>query len=146
MFVKYINRYQKAEPEWVHEVLDMHAGDQQAAFHAVLAAVKTDVSTEDPFVRTVHACCFASRHWWWDGLARLKQLGVIQHVDVFGSDGQKMSFLWANLQPLPAATRDWYRAAGDVDCPVCGFFYRLHPEDPADVDLIVLCNGDRVKL
>lgn len=61
--------------------------------------------------------------------------------------------LAATLTPLPAETREWYRAAGDCLCETCGHPYRLHPGDPASIfdwqnipALHVLCNGDRVKL
>lgn len=56
-----------------------------------------------------------------------------------------------SLTPLPAATREWYRAEGSCLCE-CGYEYRLHPPDPDDLDyqgnpfMHVLCNGDRVKL
>jgi hypothetical protein len=45
-----------------------------------------------------------------------------------------------------------YHAAGDCVCDVCGREYRQHPVDEdqlsytGDPFLIVLCNGDRVKL
>lgn len=67
------------------------------------------------------------------------------------SEREIRRMLKERLQPLPAETREWYRAAGDCLCPVCGHPYRLHPGDPAtavDGSLVleVLCNGDRVKL
>lgn len=47
-----------------------------------------------------------------------------------------------------------YRASGQCICPECGYEYYLHPEDTAperlsydgNPFLIILCNGDRVKL
>jgi hypothetical protein len=43
--------------------------------------------------------------------------------------------------------RDWYRASGNATCPVCLEKYCLHPEDRfSEPGLVLLCNGDRVKL
>ena len=50
------------------------------------------------------------------------------------------------LTPQPEWTFEWFRAAGDCECPVCGHEYRLHPVDETDEWLHVLCNGERVKL
>lgn len=46
----------------------------------------------------------------------------------------------------PKQMREWYRSAGDCLCPLCDREYRLHPSDPEDEFLHILCNGDRVKL
>lgn len=52
------------------------------------------------------------------------------------------------LDPLPAAREsgEWCRASGDCVCERCLLEFRLHPVDPRDEFLHVLCNGDRVKL
>ena len=82
MFNKYINKFDKVEAEWVLEVLDMHDGDEPKARAAVIAAVDRLIARNNGqdveltrFDRTVDACCFASRNWWFVGLARLKELG-----------------------------------------------------------------------
>jgi hypothetical protein len=84
MFTKYLNQFQKAEAEWVQEVLDMHDGDERKARGAVLAAVqeiikhrKGEKAELTEFERSVDAACFASRMWWPIGLDRLRELGRI---------------------------------------------------------------------
>lgn len=54
--------------------------------------------------------------------------------------------------PLPEHSGKDYRAAGDCVCEACGKEYRRHPYDFWELSyddrpfLMVLCNGDRVKL
>jgi hypothetical protein len=79
MFVKYLNHFQKAEAEWVQEVLDMHDGDEPKARAAVLASVDRIMAQGElsAFDQAIEACCFASRMWWPVGLARLRELGRV---------------------------------------------------------------------
>lgn len=82
MFYKYLNKFGKAETEWVQEVLDMHSGNEPQAKAAVLAALDRVIARGGghwgeltPFERSVEACCVANRMWWPDGLDGLKKLG-----------------------------------------------------------------------
>lgn len=82
MFTKYLNRFQKAEAEWVLEVLDMHGGDYDKARQAVMDALNRLTGKAEPnpelasFDTTIHGCFFASRDWWPIGMKRLAELGL----------------------------------------------------------------------
>jgi hypothetical protein len=82
MFTKYLNKFQKAEAEWVLEILDMHDGDYENSRQAVMDAMnrltkKADAIPElKAFDDTIAACFFASRDWWAIGMRRLAELGL----------------------------------------------------------------------
>lgn len=86
MFTKYINKFGKAEAEWVMEILDMHNGDEEKAKEAIIASVHRLIKHRDnphspseltDFDQRIDAAFFASRDWWLIGLSKLHQLGVI---------------------------------------------------------------------
>ncbi len=98
MWSKYANQHGNAEAEWVHEVLDMHDGDERRAFSAVemsLAHViawrrKHPTATMYPerghlefevteFERNVEAATWATGgRWWADGLRRLREIQMAE--------------------------------------------------------------------
>lgn len=83
MFTKYINKFGKAEAEWVMEVLDLHDGDEQKAKDAILASINNLLDNRSKpellssFDRGIDAAFFASSRWWQIGLAKLRELGKI---------------------------------------------------------------------
>lgn len=63
---------------------------------------------------------------------------VIRHV---------LKMLLSPQPPVKSLGKDeWFRAAGACLCPVCLQEYCLHPDDEQYPELVVLCNGWRVKL
>jgi hypothetical protein len=82
MFTKYLNKFQKAEAEWVLEILDMHGGDYDKARQAVMDALNRLTKNAEPiadlkrFDDCVAAAFFASRDWWAIGMRRLAELGL----------------------------------------------------------------------
>lgn len=78
VFTKYINTLGNAEAEWALEVLEMHDNDEEKAKNALRESVERLIADNDnltDFDKQVDACCFASRDWWFDGIARLRTLG-----------------------------------------------------------------------
>lgn len=82
MFTKYLDKFQKAEAEWVLEVLDMHDGNYEKAKQGVLDALNrlTQKAETIPdlkaFDDAIAAAFFASRDWWPIGMERLAELGL----------------------------------------------------------------------
>jgi hypothetical protein len=82
MFTKYLNKFQKAEAEWVLEILDMHGGDYHKARQAVMDALNRLTKKAEPiaelkaFDDCIAAAFFASRNWWPIGIERLRELGL----------------------------------------------------------------------
>jgi hypothetical protein len=87
MFTKYLNKFKKAEAEWVLEILDMHGGDYEKARQAVMDALNRLTGKAEPvaelqaFDQTIHGCFFASRDWWPIGMSRLAELGLATMPD-----------------------------------------------------------------
>jgi hypothetical protein len=83
VFTKYLNKFKKAEAEWVHEVLDMHGGDYEQAKQAVIGALNrlskkaAPIAELKDFDDTIAGCFFASRYWWAIGMRRLAELGLV---------------------------------------------------------------------
>jgi hypothetical protein len=80
---KYVNKFQKAEAEWVMEILDMHGGDYEKARQAVMDALNRltkkaePIAELKPFDDCIAAAFFSSRDWWPIGMKRLAELGLV---------------------------------------------------------------------
>lgn len=58
---------------------------------------------------------------------------------------RKMARMLANLVDTRRAEDTFYRASGQCECLICDLPYEEHPEIDG-VGLVLLCNGDWVKL
>lgn len=55
-------------------------------------------------------------------------------------------WLQLGLVSAPLSPKEAFRASGDCTCDICFMPYDLHPPDPEQPDLQILCDGQRVKL
>jgi len=83
MFIKYLNKFGKAEAEWVLELLDMHDGDitntRQSITEALFRLTDKSPKLEDKknFDAIIQALFMTHPNWWSTGIWKLKDLGLV---------------------------------------------------------------------